>query len=102
MIYDYHNLKYFFGFWKSWYTSVTMMDGLCGYGSVYYHFYKRFLKMKMVMLFTNPSRFKPFFAIYGSSETIWKNGCITILVVILGVHRNFFKEVYQIDYHGGV
>ena len=54
----------------------------------------------MVMLATNPSRFKPFFAIYGSSETIRKKGCITILVVILGVRRNFFKEVYQNDYHG--
>lgn len=69
-------------------------------GRQHYHFYKRFLKIKMVMLSTNPPRFKPFFAIYGSSGTIWKNGCITILVVIWGVRRNFFKEVYQNDYHG--
>jgi hypothetical protein len=54
----------------------------------------------MVILTTNPSRFKPFFAIYGSSETIRKKGCITILLVILGVRRIFFKEVYQTDYHG--
>lgn len=54
----------------------------------------------MVMPTMNPPRFKPFFAIYGSSETIRKKGCITILVVILGVRRNFFKEVYQNDYHG--
>lgn len=54
----------------------------------------------MVMLTTKPSRFKPFFAIYGSSETNLKNEWITILVVISGVCRNFFKEVYQNDYHG--
>ena len=53
------------------------------------------------MLATNPPRFKPFFAIYGSSQTIWKNGCITILALISGVRRNFFKEVYQNDYHEG-
>ena len=29
-----------------------------------------------------------------------EKGGITILVVILGVRRNFFKEVYQNDYHG--
>lgn len=41
------------------------------------------------------------FGVYGNSETIRKKGGITILVVILGVHRNFFKEVYQNDYHEG-
>ena len=100
MIFDYHKLFYFFGFQRSWYTSITMMKDHRGYGHRHYHFQKRFLEIKMVMLATNPSRFKSFFAIYGSSETIRKKGCITILVMILGVRRNFFKEVYQNDYHG--
>lgn len=100
MIFCYHKLFYFFGFWRQWYTSITMMKDNRAYGRQHYHFQKRFLKIKMVILTTNPSRFKPFFAIYGSSETIRKKGCITILLVILGVRRIFFKEVYQTDYHG--
>jgi len=41
------------------------------------------------------------FAFYGNPETILKKGGITILVMIWGVRRNFFKEVYQNDYHEG-
>ena len=99
MVFNYHNLKFFFGFFRSWYNSATTTDHRRRYGSCHYHFWRWFYELEMVMSTTNPSRFKPFYGIYGRPETIRKKGGITILMIILGVHRNFFKEVYQNDYH---
>ena len=60
MVFDYHNLKFFFGIFRSWYNSVTTTDHWRHHGSCHYHFWRWFYELEMVMSTTNPSRFKPF------------------------------------------